>query len=325
MRPSYRSEILGRGLAAALLTISLLVTPAFSWQVGAAAGLAKSTAATLTTAERQTIARVRLETIRSVTTTLSSKEMEGRGTAQPGGERAAKYLADKFASYKLKPLGDNGTYLQAVGFRSYQVLPETSLKAGDSTLKHGDDFVLPPPFTYEEADVTAPLVFVGYGVTSAELKRDDLAGLDLKNKIVVMLSGRPTNVDETAWQRAAGGQAKVTNLFARGIAGLIIANAGTKSQPFSTITNYLSRRQVSLASSPVLPMKLPPTLLVSDSAIEKLFAGAGETYAQTLAKATTGESSRATWAERRRFMFESRRRRGRAATSSGCSKAPTPS
>ncbi len=289
MRPTYRTEILWRGFAAALLTLSLLATPALARQGGAAAP-AKSTAATLTAAERDALARVRVETIREVTTTLSSKEMEGRGTAQPGGDRAAKYLAEKFAAYGLKPLGDNGTYLQAVKFRSHQVLPETSVKVGDAALTHGDDFILPPPFTFEEADVTAPVVFIGYGVTSTELKRDDIGALDLKGKIVVMLSGRPTNVDEATWNKASGGQAKVLGLFGRGIAGLVIANIGSPRQPFPVIANYLSRRQVSLAGSPVPPFKLPPTLLVSDAAMEKLFAGAGATYAQTLAKAATGEA-----------------------------------
>ena len=111
------------------------------------------------------------------------------------------------------------------------MLPETSLKAGDATLKHGEDFVMPPPFTYDEADATGGVVFVGYGVTSEELKRDDLAGLDLKGKIVVMLSGRPANVDAAAWQKANA--QKVPALFMRGIAGLVIASVGSPQQPFS--------------------------------------------------------------------------------------------
>jgi Zn-dependent M28 family amino/carboxypeptidase len=292
MRSSSRTEILRRGLTAALLTVVLVAAPASYAQGGAAPMPAPATASTavpLTKVEREAVSKVRLETVKEVVTTLSSKEMEGRGTAQAGGERAAKYLADKFARFGLKPLGDAGTYLQAVKFKSDTVLPETSVKAGDATLKHGEDFILPPPFTYTEADVTAPVVFVGYGVTSPELKRDDLAGLDLKGKIVVLLSGRPTNVDEATWNKAGSSQAKVVNLFGRGIAGLMIANVGTKEQPFALIQNYLSRRQVGLASAPAIPFKLPPTLLVSDAGMEKLFAGTGATYADVLKKAQAGE------------------------------------
>jgi hypothetical protein len=283
-------EILKRGFLSLFIAASFLSTPAVAWQGGAAATAAKTSSATLTAAERETIARVRSETVREVTTTLASKEMEGRGTAQAGGERAAKYLADRFAKLGLKPLGDNGTYLQAVKFKSTEVLPETSFKVGDATLKHGADFILPPPFTYEEANASAPLVFIGYGVTSPELKRDDLAGLDLKGKIVVMLSGKPKDVDAAAWQKAASPQAKVLQLIRSGVAGILIANVGSKEQPFSVIVNYLSRRQVSLAGGPEIPFTLPPTMLMGDAAMEKIFAGSGTTYAQTLEKASNGEA-----------------------------------
>ncbi len=37
--------------------------------------------------------------------------------------------------------------------------------------------------------VEAPLVFVGYGLQVPESKHEDLAGFDLKGKIVVLLTG----------------------------------------------------------------------------------------------------------------------------------------
>ena len=147
--------------------------------------------------------------------------------------------------------------MQPSKFKSTEVHPKPP-QGGDATLKHGSDFILPPPFTYEQADVTAPVVFIGYGVTSTELKRDDLAGLDLKGKIVVMLGGRPKGVDEAAWEKASSPRTKVVNLFGRGIGGLLVANFGSEKQPYSVVANYLSRRQVSLASEPEIPFKLPP-------------------------------------------------------------------
>src|SRR3712207_5295685 len=143
MRPSYRTEILWRGFVAALLVFAPLAPTALAQQ-GAAAAAPKSAAAPLTPAERKALEGVRVETIRDVVTTLASKEFEGRGTAQPGGERAAKYLADRFQKLGLKPLGDNGTYLQAVKFRATQVDPATTLKAGGAVLKINEDFVMPP-------------------------------------------------------------------------------------------------------------------------------------------------------------------------------------
>jgi hypothetical protein len=295
MHPLSRNYFHRRGFLSALLAITLFSSSALSWQqrIAAAQGTAvptKTAAAILTAAERKAASRVKLETIRDVTTTLSSKEYEGRGTAQPGADKAANYLADRFAKLGLKPAGDNGTYLQAIKFRAAQVLSETSVKLGDVILKHGQDYVILPPYMSEQVNATGSIVFAGYGVVSTELKRDDLAGLDLKDKVVIVLSGQPDGVDAAAWRRATGPLVRAVNIFHRGAVAMIVANAGTPAQPFSTIADYLSRRRVSLASEPTSPVRIPPILLVSNGSMEKIFAGSEMTFAQTLEKARSGET-----------------------------------
>lgn len=273
-----------------LLIITLLSSTAFAWQ---GAATATKPASTLTDAERKATSRIKLESIREITTKLSSKEFQGRGTGQPGADKAAAYLADIFKKFGLKPAGDNGTYLQQIKFRSTEILPETSLKVGDVQLKHREDYVVLPPYTSETVDVSGGLVFVGYGVVSTDLKRDDLAGVDLKGKTVVMLGGMPDGVDAAKWRIATSPQVRTRGFLERGATAIIIANAATPKQPFATVANYLSRRRVSLASTPLPTMKAPPVLLVSDGAMEKIFAGGpgtGATYAQTLAKAKAGEN-----------------------------------
>ncbi|HEV7746532.1 MAG TPA: M28 family peptidase [Pyrinomonadaceae bacterium] len=295
MHPFSRNDFRQRGFLSALLSLALvfaLLSPtAFGWQsAGLAAVATQKAASSLTAAERKAAARVKLETIREVTSTLSSPTFEGRGTGQPGGNRAAQYLADRFAKLGLKPAGENGTYLQPIKFKSAQLLAETSVKFGDSALKHGDDFVLLPSFSGDQFDATSGLVLAGFGVVSTELKRDDFAGLDLKGKIVVILNGQPDTVDAAAWKRATNPQARAMNIFGRGAVAMIVANAGSAAQPFSTIANYLSRRRVSLASTAAPMFSIPPIVLASDAAMEKAFAGSDMTYAQTLAKAKTGEA-----------------------------------
>ena len=295
MHPFSRNDLRQRGFLSAVVSISLAIallsSAALAWQggSGSAAVAAKTSAAKLTAIERKAAARVKLETIREVTTTLSSPAFEGRGTGQPGADRAAQYLADQFRKLGLKPLGENGTYLQTIKFKTAQVLAETSVKVGDAALKHGDDYVILPSFTEDQADVSGGVVFAGFGVVSPELKRDDLAGLDLKGKVVIILSGQPNGVDAAAWKRATNPQTRAINIFGRGAAAMIAGNAGSAAQPFSLIANYLSRRRVSLAAQPAMPFKIPPVLLVSDAALERVFAGSGMTYAQTLAKAIAGE------------------------------------
>ena len=270
-------------LSATLLTIALLSSSAF----GQASATKPST--TLTAGEKNAAAMVKVETIKEVTADLSAKAMEGRGTAQPGGDRAAKYLADKFAKLGLKPLGDAGSYLQAIKFYGSQPLAESSFTAGDAALKFGADFIAAPPFMSELSEGSGQMVFVTYGVVAPLLKRDDLAGLDVKGKIVVMLNGRPKDADEATWKTAANARTITTTLIGRGASALVIGNAGSRQQPFSLISMYMTRRRVALNDSPTMPFKLPPVLLASDEGMDKIFAGTGLTYAAALAKAENGE------------------------------------
>jgi hypothetical protein len=48
---------------------------------------------------------------------LASDELQGRGTGTEGEKLAAKYLVSQFKKLKLKPYGDNKTYLQTFDFK----------------------------------------------------------------------------------------------------------------------------------------------------------------------------------------------------------------
>ncbi|HKS42503.1 MAG TPA: hypothetical protein VJX74_17955, partial [Blastocatellia bacterium] len=243
-----------------LLALSLVTPTAVARQSGTAAKPAPA----LSKSEREASARIKVETLREVTNALVSKEMEGRGTGQPGADKAARYIADRFAKIGLKPGGDAGTYLQTIKFKSEQVENNSSFKAGDVAFKLKDDFVIAPPFPDTSKDSVGGLVFAGYGVVSPDVKRDDLAGIDVKGKIVVLLGGRPKNVDQAAWAKASNQQLVFGRLIANGAVGFVITYVGRDTQPFPLVATYLTRRRVMLADAPQLPIKVPPILLISD-------------------------------------------------------------
>src|SRR5581483_7831370 len=283
MKIRFGLKTIVRDLSVSLIMAALLIAPVYGQQTATAPN-----STTLSATEREAESKLNVDTIRTITSDLAKTDMEGRGTGLLGGQKAAKYLADYFAKLGLQPLGDNKTFLQAIQFTGTTVMPDSSLKAGNASLKFGEDYVLAPPLPDKKVDFKAPLVFITYGVVSPDLKRDDLANLDLKGKIVVLISGQPKNVDQAAWQKAANPQATLGNLLSKGISGLIITNVGSAQQPFSLISNYLTRRQVSVANA--IRPNIPPRLLVSDAGAEKLFAGSGMTYAQAKEKAEAGET-----------------------------------
>src|SRR5215210_6786719 len=186
MKIEWRRNALWRQLSVALLSIALLTTPVLGWQQQAA--VAPASATTLSTAERELGASVKVETIKEVVAALSADEMQGRGTMQPGGDKAANYIADRFSKLGLKPLGNKTSYLQPINFREMVFTPETSFKLGDDVLKMGTDFFVTPPYSGDKT-VSGDLVFVAYGLVSSVPKRNDLAEIDVRGKIVVMIAG----------------------------------------------------------------------------------------------------------------------------------------
>jgi len=271
------------------LTLAGLLLPVLAAGSSLALQTAASAAPGFSEAERSAADAVSTDTIREITNLLASKELEGRGTGQPGADRAARYLADRFAKLGLKPAGDGGSYLQSIKFKAEQALPDSAFKIDNTAFAYKKDFVVLPPLPAASIDVSGELVFAGYGVTSAELKRDDLAGLDVKGKIVLLLGGKPKNVDQAVWSKASSQQEVFGRLVRAGAAACVLTYVTAReTQPFRLVTVYLSRRRVSLADAPP-SAKLPPMVVVSDAAAEKLFAGSGSTYEEARKKAENAE------------------------------------
>lgn len=247
-------------------------------------------ATALPAAERQAFASVSQQTIRDVTVTLASREMEGRATATPGGERAARWLGERFRALGLEPLGDSGSYLQAIRFVGTTVLPRSSITAGGARLDVGADWV---PYLYpsvDSIDVTAPVLFVGYGAQSPALDRDDFAGVDPSGKIVVVLAGRPEGVDSARWAQNVSLQRIFGTLITRGARAVLLANTSTPSQPYATVAGYLSRRRVTTAAG-ATPPGAPIIAFLGPDGANKLWRAAGLDYAQSKSAADAGQGA----------------------------------
>jgi Zn-dependent M28 family amino/carboxypeptidase len=140
------------------------------------------------------------ERIRAHVKFLSSDLLEGRGTGQRGGDIAAEYIATQFALSGLKPGAGNGSYFQDVPMMGVKTLPDTSFKLvlanGEPVaLKNLDDFVTNNESQTETADIDAPIVFVGYGITAPEYQWDDYKGFDLKGKVALLFVNEPISDD----------------------------------------------------------------------------------------------------------------------------------
>ena len=141
------------------------------------------------------------EKIRAHVKHLASDALEGRGTGQKGGDLAAEYIAAQFKSYGLQPASDASTYVQSVPMVSMKTLPATTFTLVPANgqpvaLKNLDDFVTSNESQTESADIDAPIVFVGYGITAPEYQWDDYKGYDLKGKVALLFVNEPISDDQ---------------------------------------------------------------------------------------------------------------------------------
>lgn len=139
--------------------------------------------------------------IREYVKYLASDALEGRGTGQKGGDAAADYIAKQFESFGLKPGGEKGTYFQDVPMVGVKTLAASSFSfkqaSGDAIpLRHLDDLVASNESQMEAADIDAPIVFVGFGITAPEYQWDDYKGTDLKGKVALLFVNEPESDDE---------------------------------------------------------------------------------------------------------------------------------
>ncbi len=268
-----------RRAAAALIAGLLLFGQIFAQTVAPAK-------ASLAAEEKELAAKINIQTIKDYTAALAAPDMEGRGTMQPGGDKAANWIADRFKALGLKPLGDKDTYLQKIDFKETVLTPETSFRVGEQNLVRGADYGI-IPYSTKIVPASGELVFVAYGLQEKSLGRDDLAGLDLRGKIAVMIDGPPANMSQADWDKMDPKWTIIGKLIRGGAAGIIFIGHGREKEPLETIIDYISRRDISLDGKSGGSQTIPPFVIVSKSGAEKLFAKSGVTLRDALAKAET--------------------------------------
>jgi hypothetical protein len=178
----------------------------------------------------ETSATIRPEALRADMRFLADDLLEGRGTGTRGHEIAARFMASEFEAMGLEPAGDNDSYFQSVPLRAIQPDQERttmSLWRGEKeqVLIFGQDFISLVEPGRAEVSVEAPVVYVGFGVTAPEQSYDDYEGIDVKGKIVALVSGAPPQFEPTMRAHYSSGAVKAANAAAHGAVGAIVLDS----------------------------------------------------------------------------------------------------
>jgi hypothetical protein len=184
-------------------------------------------------------------------TFLASDQCEGRGPGTKGIDLAAEHIAAAFAKAGLKPGGKEGSYYQpftvpgGAELKQPNVLRLVGPLGQEIELRHGVDFQV-MGFSGNKT-VSAPLVFVGYGINAPRVKYEDFKMLDVAGKVVVLIrrvprwNSKELPFDKEKKDQHAGLLTKQALAEANKAAAVLLVNdasdlpGGDKLMPFSYI------------------------------------------------------------------------------------------
>jgi hypothetical protein len=150
-------------------------------------------------------------------TILTGPGMDGRRSGTPGGDLAARRIAEWLGAAGLRGGGENGSFFQTfVVATGARVAVGTTLRPaapGPPPLQVGRDWT--PHGGSLREPVTGELVFAGHGLDAPEQGHDDWAGVDARGRIALVLDGAPpplagrpaTRLDKLVAARRAGARA----------------------------------------------------------------------------------------------------------------------
>ena len=129
---------------------------------------------------------------------LASPELEGREATSHAEKVASQFIATELKKYGVKPFGDNGTYFTNFEMTAASVNENSTItfynkdNAGENLTYKNDFFLMKSPIPNSSfTNKNYEMVFAGYGIVSEEENYNDYENIDVKGKVVVMVSGTP--------------------------------------------------------------------------------------------------------------------------------------
>lgn len=134
---------------------------------------------------------------------LSHPDFAGRQTGSEGGRRSAEYVANRFEELGLTPAGHRRAATERTTWEQTGPVTVTQIEA-PATLKfsfpeaHTPGAIVPqlgsqflPVLDSPSVNLTAPLVFVGYGIADPARGWDEYEGVAVRDRVVMFLRGKP--------------------------------------------------------------------------------------------------------------------------------------
>ena len=188
---------------------------------------------------------------------IASDGFEGRETGTRGADLTAAYLESYYINLGFKPY--NGiSYTQPVPMINSQINGGT-VSVGKNQHEIIDDFLVYPGIK-EPVIKPSDMVFAGYGIINKEV--NEYTGLDVKGKVVVVLSGDPRD-DESVWANNTSKKREIADSLGAKVFVVLM-----KNNDYSTFKGrmkfYMMRKSTSLNRNKPGEGSAIPTFMLSD-------------------------------------------------------------
>jgi aminopeptidase YwaD len=210
----------------------------------------------------------REERLKADVARLAADEWQGRRAGTEGAERAASWIGAEFERIGLRPGAADGTYFQGFSFIDGVTLgPENQLALQPGrAFQPGEDF---RPLAFSAAGVfEGAAVFAGYGIVAKDEGYDDYAGIDVKDRVVLVLRYGPGGDDpHSKWAAFTPLRLKAMTARERGARALFVVSGPLTPDAKDELVPL--RADASLADAGI------PAFSVRRAVADALFAGSG--------------------------------------------------
>ncbi len=213
---------------------------------------------------------------------VASDEMEGRDTPSRGLDLTAKFIALNLSRWGFKPAGDGGTFFQKIPLQSQKLLvAETMASLNGQKLTLGTDFIA----RAVSGNASGSLVFVGHGLQLKSKSLDPYQGIDVRDKLMVVIEGMPKGVGRNDLRGKVGVDYETAESYARknGAKGIVTIPTFTLRFWDRIHQQTIAANRATLVNS--TPATIP-TIVASEKIAQQIFAGEKLDY-ETLKKQIT--------------------------------------